>query len=537
MKSALFKCVFVLFVVATIWLGYLFLGSGPEEATKTKRGQVTRGARVSSIERALLKKQLGTFMHAMTRETQKRVRVSGTVRESWTGDPIASAEVVFDGEGGESTTFSGEDGRYNIALVPGAFRVLARAEGHVAVGWSPRGVSSKTQSSDDVNTLRLELAPVANVTKNQRGVDIHLRTSATIEGVVRDQDGRPVADAIVASKSYNRNGFLRTLFGRDMAVSDSNGAFKIVVPSGEINLVTSHDDFAGLSKESPRFLYIEPGDTRHVDLTLVDGCIISGQVVDSSGAIFEKGAIELGTSHEAPHDFSHAGMFANGQFRFVRTEPGNVRLRVWPWRASPAPVQEFACEDGDLHVDVIVVERDDPPDLTGSLRSEDGESIVGARLFIYPFEPDGMSQWEESDAGGEWSVFSLPAGEYLVSASVPGHGVASRAVTVPSNGVDLVLGGTGSISGTVSGIDNGSFMFTPNMCFHNVQGQSFRVPLGIGIKQDTRLVLIEDGRYHIDNLPACDIRGIAASNERVENVSVNILEDQVATLSLSLHAP
>ncbi len=540
MKSVVAKSLFALVVVGAVWLGYCLLDDEIEEQPSDRKERVVQRTRISSIERALLKKQLGTFMHTMTQEARRRVRVSGTVRESGTGIPLASAEVAFIGEGGESTAFSGRDGRYDIVLLPGVFRILASAKGHVAVGLSPRRESQKTPSSDDVNMPRLDLTPVVSVTGNLRGVDIRLRTSATIKGTVRDMDGQPVHGAIVASNNRGRRGVAHTLLGRDVAESDSTGAFEIIVPSGAVNLTASHYDFAGLSEGSPHMLFTSAGDTHHVDLTLVDGCIISGQVVDSSGAAFEQGAMELWTGDDDPHEFSHAGMFAGGQFRFVRTEAGPIRLRAWPWRASPAPAQEFACEDGDLHEDVIFVSSSDSPDLEGTLRSLDGEPIAGARLFITPLEPGGMSQWEESDADGEWSVYSLPAGKYLVSTSAPGHGMDSKTVTVPSSGLDLVLSGTGSISGTVSGVDNGSFTFTPKMClsdFHGEHGRRFPIPLGIGIKQDTRLVLIEDGLYHIDNLPACDLRGVAASNDRVESIAVSVLEDQNSKLPLTLGAP
>ena len=58
-----------------------------------------------------------------------------------------------------------------------------------------------------------------------------------------------------------------------------------------------------------------------------------------------------------------------------------------------------------------------------------------------------MNQQERADDDGNWVVFALPAGEYSVTAHVPGEGIASAHVTVPGRDVVLqALSGTGSLA-------------------------------------------------------------------------------------------
>jgi hypothetical protein len=517
---------------------WLCLKSDPQKSSLVKSDDPQKRGRISLVDRMRMKRQLNAIMHALTKTARKRVRVSGTVREVGTNEPVAEAEVVFAGADGDSISVADGKGKYSVALVPGAYRAFARANGYVAVGWSALEDLEEDRPVQSIGAPRLDLAPVVSVSNDQDGIDIQLRGAGTIQGRVLDVSGWPVSGAIIAARPAGRYAArLRTVAGYDTVRSGADGSFELGVPAGPVVLSARHDYFAGISRDSRSKLYISPGDTQSVDLTLTDGCIISGRVVDLKGDPVDHGALEIGTDREPPYDFEPVAMFTDGEFRLARTVPGTVRLRAWPWKSPPAPAQDFACSDGARYTGITFTIPNAAADLDGTLSSHDGEPMAGARLYVFPLEPGGMAQREQTDADGRWAVFSMPRGRYLVSAHVPKYGVAFSVVSVPSRGIDLVLSGVGSISGTIEGMENGSFTFLPTSCLADADDAVFPFPLGIETSRDIRLVAVAQGRFNIDDLPACRLQGAVELDSFDREVEIDIQTDQTASLDIDSTPP
>jgi hypothetical protein len=114
---------------------WLCLKSDPQKSSLVKSDDPQKRGRISLVDRMRMKRQLNAIMHALTKTARKRVRVSGTVREVGTNEPVAEAEVVFAGADGDSISVADGKGKYSVALVPGAYRAFARANGYEAGGW------------------------------------------------------------------------------------------------------------------------------------------------------------------------------------------------------------------------------------------------------------------------------------------------------------------------------------------------------------------------------------------------------------------
>ena len=98
----------------------------------------------------------------------------------------------------------------------------------------------------------------------------------------------------------------------------------------------------------------------------------------------------------------------------------------------------------------------------------------GAYVDIYYLTPADEPAGARRRRRQLGAVFALPAGEYSVTAHVPGEGIASAHVTVPG-ATSLQPSGTGSLAGRVEGVDDGE-TFQPQVagCFSD--GGSVVVP-------------------------------------------------------------
>ncbi len=536
MKPKMPKWIIVVVAVVAVWLGYRYLRSDapkdrPAAENLPNQRMVFRDGKWVRLD----DREIQALMRDLASRTPGLVRVSGTVRNSESGSPVASAEVVFTNELGESSTAADEAGRYTIEIRPGFYRAFARADGYVAVGLAALQRLPGGPEVDMIGMPRGELAPLLGVFRDQLGVDMHLRGGAQISGTVYDTAGRPISGVVVMGRlSGFRGSQTRLVLGTDMDESDLDGSYHLEVPAGPVDLTAVHEDFAGLSEASTRSVYLVEGEKKRVDLTLTNGCIISGRVVDSEGQPVGDGSLEIWNRREPPNDYEPVGKIVAGKFRLARTEYGPLKLRAWPWRSPPTVPQEFSCSDGTRYDDVSFVVPDREPDLEGSVWSQTGEPLAAAFVDVFPLETGGMAQQERADIYGEWSFHSLPPGRYQLTAYVPGLGAAAQTVTVPSWGIKLNLSGTGSITGTVQGMKEGVFTFVMQSCRVRTKDGSVAQFDEFSMPHTTQLVPVEDGYFRIEGLPACPLSAVIKTPNRSETVRITIEADRSVPLSLDL---
>lgn len=534
----------VLVCAALALVGYRWLKSDApddKEVEKRQRGPAKSAPRMIFRDGKWVRVN-PQILHNMLRELATRtpglVRISGTVRDRESGRVIAGAEVVFANELGENSAMADTDGTYSLELKPGFYRAFARADGFVAVGSTPFERLPKNQPDvSQIGMPRGELAPLMGAFRDLTGVDMHLRAGARIVGSVFDTGGRPVSEAVVTGRLAGYQGLnTRLILGTDMDESDLDGSFQLDVPAGPIDVSAAHQDFAGVEGGSSMFV-LSPGQELRIDLTLTAGCILEGQVVDSSGELVADGSLEIWNHLPPPNDFAPVGRIEAGRFRLARAFEGDIRLRAWPWKSPPTVAKDFHCGQGTRYSDITFVVPDADPNLEGMVVAADGTPMAQAYVDILPMDVTGMAQQERADVYGEWAFFSLPEGQYRVLAHVPKHGVAARTVSVPSRGIKLRLGGTGSIAGTTRGMQEGSFTFIIGSCeARTLEGDSVVTFDEFAMPQQSRIVPVENGTFHIDDLPACALHAVARTPTRTEHVRFDIKAGSVERMTLDLRA-
>jgi hypothetical protein len=358
------------------------------------------------------------------------VRVRGTVVEAGTTRGVGGGEVVFKGPRGETTARADGDGHYEVFVHPGAYHPFVRGAGFATVAprirdrlaSPPRLPTERTSSSD--------LAPLVLITEDESGVDLQVSSSVLVTGHVANRSGQPIAEAIVRAR-----GAERPVLGTDVAETDADGAFTLELTSGNYSLDATHPDYAGLADSHATLAINAPDRPSPMSLTLVAGCIVTGHVIGADGVPADAGSID----HKAAGmgDFVPAASIEkDGTFRFTTTDPGEVSLRAWPWMSPPSAPETFDCTDGARLETTLQLPGTDA-DLDGTLVSADGAPVPFAFLDILALTPGGVSQEERTNGKGEWGVFTMPPGDYLVTATLPGEGFVERRVTVPSHEIDL----------------------------------------------------------------------------------------------------
>ncbi|MCE9580362.1 MAG: carboxypeptidase regulatory-like domain-containing protein [Deltaproteobacteria bacterium] len=450
--------------------------------------------------------------------------VTGKVIDHTAEKPVPNVEVVFAGPDGEASATTGADGSYAIDVAPAAYRAYVRGDGVISVGFAgPERlpgppVASRAGAPDDT------LAPTIAIARDQDHVDLEVEEGGVVNGRVFDRAGHPVVGAIVRARGNER-----PVLGTDVAETGLDGTFHLELPVGGWSLEATHADYAGIAPgEGEPWVSVSPAQVASIDLTMVAGCIVRGHVIAADGGPAADGAVEVG---QGDNGFAPAGQIdADGEFRWSTLETGPVLLRAWPWKSPPSVAQTFTCSEG-ARFDAEFRLSTANPDLDGSIATADGRPAPGAFIDVWALTPGGMSQQERADADGNWAVYTLPAGDYLVTATVDGAGQVQRRITVPAHGVALGLSGTGTVVGTTKGLDEGMVALMFGAC------STGDVDVPNMTAAATRLAPVHGGHFRIDGVPACQLDIAARAGSQTEVQSVTVTKDREASVSFDLTPP
>lgn len=460
-------------------------------------------------------------------EQDRDVTIAGTIVDARTGAPVPNVEVVFRNEAGEETVIAGADGRYKIAVARGRYHAFVRDESVLSVGRPDLSRLPSLPSAEVAGVPDEGLMPIVLATRDAEAVDLSVTRGGTIVGQVIDLRGAPIAGAVVRA----RGGMWRPTLGTDVAETDAAGRFELHLPPGAYALEATHDRYAGVADASSR-INLGAGARQSSTLTLTAGCVIAGRVLDARGKPSGDGAIEKrwGTTDL---EFGPTGRVeSDGSFRWVTTEELDVTLRAWPWKSPPSESRTFSCRDGARFTNVVFQLQDRTPDIEGTLVDENGAPVPFAFVDFAPQSPGGIGQQERTDAEGRWQVFSMPVGQYRISASAAGHGVTVATVTSPARGVELQLGGVGRIDGTTTLLANGTFELTDVTCADAQRGRG-----GIRLAQQHRLIQVSAGHFTIEDLPACNVWARATWRDQSVRLDVEVPANGTATVELALGPP
>lgn len=331
----------LLVIAATLWMVLRTGSSGPvaHEGAETdvqrldeRTGQRRPGrpARADGVE---------------PRPVAGRHVLKGTISDA-SGGPIDGANIVARLAFGDTTsapayaTFSGEEGRYELALGTGRYEVSVRHPEYVEVA----------------ATVLVDAA------KNR---DFELIPGGSIEGVVRrTTDGEPVADATVLYSPSARYALdmldRRERTGADLRThTDESGVFRLSgLPPGDIGLDAFAGRFGTTQSTSVPIgvaasvtnieIWVEP-------LTLVTGRVVwadTGAPVPNATVLLqqEQPAITLAADHRTGED---------GRLAVSGVPPGQYSVIVRGAEIAKAPDLELTIESDQFETEPlrIVVER------------------------------------------------------------------------------------------------------------------------------------------------------------------------------------
>jgi hypothetical protein len=211
------------------------------------------------------------------------------------GFPIEGARVAIDptgvpeGTSGETTLTDG-GGRWALALRAGSYRVSARAAG--------RGVAQV----------------VTRVEAGAPPIELRLvRAEARLEGMVKDDAGRPLARARIVVRAVGSDA------AAGSAVTDAGGHFAVPgLPAGDVRVEIAHPDYPVTTREATTGTYAQ--------LVVPFPGAVAGEVrVRITGAPVARGRIEaIGPGGAA----IRAELRRTGSFQLTRLLPGRWRLTV-----------------------------------------------------------------------------------------------------------------------------------------------------------------------------------------------------------------
>jgi 5-hydroxyisourate hydrolase-like protein (transthyretin family) len=258
-----------------------------------------------------------------------------------------------------------------------------------------------------------------------------------VSGIVRDQDGRPFADATIFTTDPGSNGW--TSGGENQ--TDQDGRFELTGLERRAWRIGAYSmDAVGTA-----FVDIEPtiGDVLGLELTLQRGGCIGGTVHWSDGEA--AGDFELET--DGVTGWSRTQSFREGEFQMCGLIEDEFVVRARATRYGEVGIAELAgLRPGATALRLVLVPQA-AFDVGVSVRDEHGEPIDGLRI------------WASSDKGGSVHASGdgnvrltpLVPGEWRISLSASGFVTLDESLELGPSSPDLsfVLSASARIHGTV----------------------------------------------------------------------------------------
>ncbi len=376
--------------------------------------------------------------------------IEGRVVERDTGKAVPRARVTAKLGNASQMVRSGADGRYRFRpLRPSAFYSFTVDE--------PRYV---LQTVSNVPVLAGKTAKA----------DIALIAGATVSGRVVDENRLPVAGAegsVTKTGEPGQRGGM--VFGpraeSPVFSSGPDGTFtgRRIPPGSGLRLTFRHPDLGTASQGA---LTLDPGAARTgLELVMRRGLTLSGFVRDEDEKPVSEAELSLVRARGASP--GRAGLRAlmsgrgaltsipatsddSGQFLFRNLEPGEYRLMASRTGFASATRDQVKVA-ADPQPEPLVITLKPGVRISGRVTRKSGEPAADAAVWVLE-EAGGFSMRDASSTAsdGSFVIEGLRRGQvYEVSVQDEQNVAVKRGVTAPSDNLEMVLAGVGTVQGRV----------------------------------------------------------------------------------------
>jgi hypothetical protein len=360
---------------------------------------------------------------------EKGGSITGVVRDGATSRPVAKARVAIDAERQAPSAWSDDPTRNETATdAQGRFRLDGIGVGVVTLAARAPGFA---------RAERTGVRAGANV-------ELFLFPGASLAGLVRDDDGRPVPGATVRAEADQGWG------APPPERTDARGEFRMAgVREGEYTVVAREGGRA------PGFAVavVEPEGEATVSVVLSEGGYATGRIVDAERRPLA-GRVRLdgfaGRSlPEFASDVLTAQARADGTFALGPLPLGSLSLDVSaPRHVSRQVTVEIGARGRAPDLGDLVLDRG--LSIAGRVRERGGRPLAGVSLRA---ERHGAGESSEAEAASEddgaFLLAGLGSGRHDVTASAAGYVAARSIADAGGEPVELVLEPGGQIEGRV----------------------------------------------------------------------------------------
>lgn len=368
----------------------------------------------------------------------------GRVVDAASGSGIPRARVVAEAPGGSFVARTDREGRYQMAALP-VGPVSVRVDHPQFVSWKRLAVVLTTGSTT--------------------ALDAPLSPGAALRGRVVDEDGRPVAGALLSlAAGGGDEPFRRSRPSQGPPFrSAPDGTFRVerLLPQGGLVLSARHPDFAparlaGLGLQSGR-------TAGPFTLVLTRGLTLRGRAIDQAGAPVSGARVDLARVERSPDGSAvnigtRGGSWSqattvDGRFEVAGLQPGEFQLTL----SAEGFVRERreGLKLGPQGLEALEIRMLPGASISGTLRTESGEPVSG--LLVLATAPGTASSF----VGLMAQEPTPPDGSFVLDGLVPGQpydlqvvsestlGPRKTGVVAPARGLEIVVPAYGRIVGTV----------------------------------------------------------------------------------------
>lgn len=426
----------------------------------------------------------------LTIRLQPTTSVSGIVRDSKSNLPVAGAEVAlsragrFDLSGQPDSAISDAKGNFTLTdVAPGAYTFISTRPGYA---FEP--VDGAVAA--DSKALRTVLG----------------QKLARVNGMVLDEEKRPIAGARVTPQRVTNTGMPRFFMSRSFSTSAPDGSFTLWVEPDADQQIEAQKK--GLPSARTVTLRLASGERkRGIVITVPAGIRVTGRVTDREGKPLA--GVSVSTS-----DARGSGSFGRPMIFRGRREREDDLVQSAADGTFALQVKEgtydFVFHREGLATKIVhshevsasggpkplAVTLEPGVDITGRV-TRSGVGIAGASVGVFG---EGVAESTETAADGSFRLGNLTPGPLMFSVNKPDEFVAhNRPVTAPVQDLEIEIPGGGRVAGRVLDKETRAPVTAFEAGLSGARSAGGMVMMG---PNQMRPFTSDDGSFVLENVPA-----------------------------------